>query len=162
MTRCAVYRHYDAEGVLLYVGMTFNPPKRMVEHRCCSPWADNVARTEIDWFATREEAAEAERIAIKAGRPAANVLHLHRVKRVAVSPATALGRYINEQPPRKMGDWADEFGIARTSLHGLLAEVRSPGLSVATRIETVTGGAVPVRAWPKLAAVIAAGERGAA
>ena len=33
-----VYRAYDAEGVLLYVGSSNHPPQRYEYHRQHSPW----------------------------------------------------------------------------------------------------------------------------
>jgi hypothetical protein len=51
-TRPCVYRHYDVEGRLLYVGATQDIKKRDEGHRYASPWAKDVARTEIIYFET--------------------------------------------------------------------------------------------------------------
>lgn len=57
--------------------------------------------------------------------------------------------------------WADQLGISRPFLYGLLDGSRKPSLAVAAKIERATGGAVPITTWPNLNAVIEA-ARGAA
>lgn len=42
-----VYRCYDRAGRLLYLGCTYNPRKRLAEHRSTSSWFAEVARTEL-------------------------------------------------------------------------------------------------------------------
>lgn len=70
--RTALYRHYDADGVLLYVGIAVDPAMRFKTHAKQAPWTAFAARHEGEWFATREEAAEAERAAIRDERPLFN------------------------------------------------------------------------------------------
>lgn len=52
--KCAVYRHYDAVGALLYVGCSLNPMVRSGAHKRQAPWIDQVAWIRIDWFDTQE------------------------------------------------------------------------------------------------------------
>jgi plasmid maintenance system antidote protein VapI len=73
-----------------------------------------------------------------------------------------LSDHIKTDTAKTRAEWADAFGISRPYLHGLINGTRSPSVDVAVRIEAATGGAVPVRSWPRLAAVIDAAERGAA
>ncbi|MFI1728220.1 GIY-YIG nuclease family protein [Streptomyces acidicola] len=70
--RTALYRLYDAEGVLLYVGITNMPNVRFATHRS-KPWWKQVLRKEIEWFDTRQPAAEAEVLAIRNEQPLYNV-----------------------------------------------------------------------------------------
>ena len=70
--RTNLYRHFDADGVLLYVGISFNALKRTSEHMKCSPWAGDIKRIEIDEFATRKSAMIAETDAIQAEKPLYN------------------------------------------------------------------------------------------
>jgi excinuclease UvrABC nuclease subunit len=72
MTRTQLYRHYDAQGALLYVGIAIDAGPRLKKH----PWAKAVVRSAIAVFQTREEAAAAEAKAIRAERPKYNVVHL--------------------------------------------------------------------------------------
>lgn len=61
----AVYRLYDVEDRLLYVGMGRNPMGRWASHADQHVWWPAVARFEVAWYATRQEAAAEERRALK-------------------------------------------------------------------------------------------------
>jgi hypothetical protein len=68
-----LYRHFDAAGQLLYVGISLNAIKRLDQHRAQARWFDRIARVEIEQFPTWEEAAAAEVKAIAEERPECNV-----------------------------------------------------------------------------------------
>ena len=76
MDSTAVYRLYNAAGVLLYVGCTRNLPARMASHRAGKPWAGEIARTEVAWYDTRSGALAAETAAIIAEDPRHNVVRM--------------------------------------------------------------------------------------
>lgn len=61
----AVYRLYDADGRLLYVGMGRNPMGRWASHADQHAWWTDVARFEVTWYPTRREAAAEERRALR-------------------------------------------------------------------------------------------------
>lgn len=54
--RTALYRLFDAEGVLLYAGIAAFPEARWREHAGIKPWWHLVADKTVDWFETRIEA----------------------------------------------------------------------------------------------------------
>ncbi len=56
----ALYRHLDADGRLLYVGISVNPFERTQYHRHCAHWFRRVATIQIDWFPSRDLARAAE------------------------------------------------------------------------------------------------------
>ncbi len=60
----AVYRFYDEDNVLLYVGQTPAPIERFHEHRDDKPWFDEVTHFSTDWHLSREDAEWAEDAAI--------------------------------------------------------------------------------------------------
>lgn len=64
VTRTALYSYYDADDVLLYVGITDNLHERTYAHVKRSSWMDFAARSTVERFPTREaaEAEEEERI----------------------------------------------------------------------------------------------------
>lgn len=68
----ALYRHFDLNGELLYVGITNHPQLRWLQHRETSPWAWLVADTTLHWLPDRAKAAAAERRAIRTERPLFN------------------------------------------------------------------------------------------
>ncbi|MFC9268967.1 GntR family transcriptional regulator [Streptomyces zhihengii] len=70
--RTALYRLFDADGRLLYIGISNNPEYRFNQHRRDKPWWPLVARNEVTWFDSLPDAAAAEKVAIKAESPAHN------------------------------------------------------------------------------------------
>lgn len=67
----AVYRCYDADGALLYIGVTTDVKRRMQLHASNkrSPWVARVARVEHEWYEDRVDALLAERLATVAESP---------------------------------------------------------------------------------------------
>lgn len=68
----AIYRQYDKNGRLLYVGFSDHVFARIAGHSR-SPWSQKIARIEITRFDDRDEAIKAERIAISEERPIHNL-----------------------------------------------------------------------------------------
>lgn len=73
--KTAVYRHYDADGALLYVGLSRNPLKRWGQHKALALWFYDISRIEIQWFDSREDASDAEIRAVKSERPIFNTVY---------------------------------------------------------------------------------------
>lgn len=73
--RTALYRHYDADGLLLYIGITQDFKNRDSVHGFQSPWWKYVADSQVEWFASRTEAVRAESSAIKSEDPLFNSFH---------------------------------------------------------------------------------------
>lgn len=71
----ALYRFYDANDQLLYIGVSLEIAWRWRSHSRTKPWWTTVARATIDHYDTRRGALAAERAAIKAERPLWNVTH---------------------------------------------------------------------------------------
>lgn len=82
--RCALYRHFDAKGVLLYVGISDNPAARSDQHKAHSPWFTFSNETTVEWFETRKQADTAERKAIADERPVFNTAHNARNRKAAI------------------------------------------------------------------------------
>jgi predicted GIY-YIG superfamily endonuclease len=71
--RTCVYRFYDIDDALLYVGLSMNLEGRLAKHRRRA-WWPQVVRQEVEWFAGREAAKAAERAAIRAENPIHNIV----------------------------------------------------------------------------------------
>lgn len=71
-----LYRLFDRQGQLLYVGITVSPGHRFTHHKAMKSWWPDVdpARTTLTLHASREEAAEAEVAAIQAEKPVHNIV----------------------------------------------------------------------------------------
>jgi len=65
-----LYRLYDSDRVLLYVGHTTDPFRRLGEHQKIQPWAADIAHMESEPI--DGDPAVAEMNAIRAGRPKYN------------------------------------------------------------------------------------------
>lgn len=87
--RCEVYRHFDADGALLYVGMGWSSLARLMRgHRKQSHWFDQIARIEIERFPTREAAYKAEWDAIVKEKPRYNLATPGKTGSLLVSAET--------------------------------------------------------------------------
>lgn len=69
-----IYRHFDSEGRLLYVGMSLNVMRRTRSHFHSAAWWDEVATITIQRFETKADACAAELHAIRTEGPLHNRL----------------------------------------------------------------------------------------
>jgi hypothetical protein len=69
----AVYRLFDADDRLLYVGVTENVKARFSHHASSKPWWPDVARHTVEWMDNRDDAEAAEKLAISTEMPVWNV-----------------------------------------------------------------------------------------
>ena len=67
-----LYRHFDSNGVLLYVGISASAIKRFKDHKNGSHWSSRVASITIERYETRQEAEQAETNAIVLEKPLHN------------------------------------------------------------------------------------------
>ena len=98
-----LYRFFDAQDVLLYVGITSVGPSRWSDHERNREWWSLVVRVSIEQFPDRALAMVAERAAILAEQPAYNTVHMvPREPRVRIKGKHGLGTVI----ARDDGRWA--------------------------------------------------------
>jgi hypothetical protein len=71
--RTCVYRHFDADGTLLYVGITSSSSRRESGHLLNSLWHGMSASRTEEWFPNRADAEAAEVKAIKDEEPLFNI-----------------------------------------------------------------------------------------
>ncbi|NUR04241.1 MAG: GIY-YIG nuclease family protein [Streptomyces sp.] len=71
--RTALYRLFDANGALLYVGITNDPEVRWKAHSHKKPWWPEVTEKAVMWFVDRTAAATAEARAIRLEAPLWNI-----------------------------------------------------------------------------------------
>lgn len=70
--RTALYRLYDANGTLIYVGISKNPEVRWGTHKSEQPWWPQVVRKTVEWYDDRTTAAKAEAVAVRTENPLMN------------------------------------------------------------------------------------------
>lgn len=74
--KTCLYRHFDYNDTLLYVGISINPISRQYQHSNNSDWwGTNLSRTEYEWYDTNEGALYAEMAAIRKEKPIYNKRH---------------------------------------------------------------------------------------
>lgn len=71
----SVYRYYDRDGLLIYVGITSRGARRNYEHNASKDWWPYVARQEVDHYETRALALRHERSLILRHCPPFNRQH---------------------------------------------------------------------------------------
>ncbi|SDL28519.1 GIY-YIG nuclease family protein [Streptomyces indicus] len=70
--RTAVYRFFDADDVLLYVGIATNVTKRWRQHENAKNWWHLIARSSVTWFESRSGAEAEEARSVDEERPLYN------------------------------------------------------------------------------------------
>lgn len=85
MKETFLYRHFDADGKLLYVGISLSAITRLRQHREISPWFNQIRRVDIETHPDRDAAMNAEAKAISEESPKFNI---------------KLGKYRPEKLPR--------------------------------------------------------------
>lgn len=141
--RTALYRLYDGEGVLLYVGITNMPNVRFAAHSMKSWWR-RVDRKDIVWFADRQQAERAETRAIRDERPVFNVAKSPWRSVVAAAELDDLPNDLDEfdlrlvDVARARHQAKEELLAADVELRKLVAEGRAAGLGP-SRMAKLTG-----------------------
>lgn len=74
----ALYRMFDADGRLLYIGQSQQMALRMRAHDRHSWWFPFVTDLTVEWLPTRDAAMVAEALAIKEESPRYNAAHADR------------------------------------------------------------------------------------
>jgi hypothetical protein len=142
--RSALYRLYDSEGTLLYVGISAHPSERLKQHAGDKAWWHHVARHEITWIDSRDEAVKAEAEAMRSELPLYNGYHHlggdwpqqarkyddtaeRAAVREAVRTAIARGEYKPDTylPGAAVGR---QFGVSATIAFHALSELASEGV----------------------------------
>ena len=75
MSKCALYRHWDKYGNLIYVGISKDPYLRLRGHKHKSKWFCEIKNISIEWFDSKRLAQKAEIYAIKTEHPKFNTRH---------------------------------------------------------------------------------------
>jgi predicted GIY-YIG superfamily endonuclease len=73
MTTTYLYRLLDNEARLLYIGISNSPIYRLFQHLEEKPWAPQIVWQNVKRFDTREEAEQAEELAIRTEKPLYNI-----------------------------------------------------------------------------------------
>ena len=95
----ALYRYFDADGRLLYVGIASHFPSRVEQHARYDWWEPKSASMTIEHFPDRETAHAAELVAIRDERP--------RYNRAGSPRHQRLTDYLRERRDRRAPVWVE-------------------------------------------------------
>jgi len=70
-----LYRHWDKDDNLLYIGISYNGVSRLKQHSRSARWFEHIARVTIENFDSREDVEKAEKEAIIREKPIYNIVH---------------------------------------------------------------------------------------
>lgn len=98
--RTALYRHWDADGNLLYVGISLSAVARLSRHISGSPWADKIVNVTVEYLPSRDEALVAEKAAIMEEKPIWNKVHNRGALLGANDNASRIDQLIPHDPDR--------------------------------------------------------------
>ena len=73
MNKTTLYRYFDSEGQLLYVGITGNIKGRQSQHAKKAEWFSQIANATYEHYDFRNDAFRAEAIAIRTEKPIHNI-----------------------------------------------------------------------------------------
>jgi hypothetical protein len=123
--RTALYRLYDQNERLMYIGITANPTARWARHAEEKDWWPRVSIREVEWFSTRAEAEVAECAEIGRRLPPEN-------RDRGVLPATYVTGSSNaEGPGEAMLQLVEAYGRAAKQL----AEARDAATAARESLE---------------------------
>lgn len=112
--RTALYRFYDADEALLYVGVTDDTNVRWKTHAAVKPWWPQVARKTVEWHDDRKIAEAHERRAIREENPLHNVQHAPRLNPVTRESWWAFVARVSGD--ESQSDIARKLGISQPSV----------------------------------------------
>lgn len=126
----ALYRHFSADGTLLYIGVSARIPQRIKEHAKHSFWWKDVTRIEIEHFDDRKSVLEAERLAIINEKPLHNSYHnnlpviAEPQSSVAISRENITARIVGVRPLYRENKAAEALGISTAIIRKEIANGR--------------------------------------
>lgn len=115
-----LYRHFDSDGRLLYVGVSLSTLRRLTQHRDKSAWFQSIQRVTVERFPSRAAAFEAERRAIATERPLHNVAGTAPRQRTVSkyeSERAIVERLVSLRPIYKIVDVAALLDIGPSTVH---------------------------------------------
>ncbi|MGW1497553.1 GIY-YIG nuclease family protein [Streptomyces mirabilis] len=118
----AVYRLWDAEGNLLYIGSSYDPEERCKEHRK-KPWWPEVARRSDEWHSNRGTAYKEELKAIAVERSKYNRMGTPGYR----TPDTEAIRRRKELAPLRQKLMEESWGVGTAARKAARADGASVG-----------------------------------
>ncbi|HJV75458.1 MAG TPA: GIY-YIG nuclease family protein [Noviherbaspirillum sp.] len=140
--KTALYRHFDKDGILLYVGISLSALTRLGQHRENAHWFNSISDVKMEFFDSRQEAIAAEKAAIKSERPRHNIIHAEDIPQATVMNAALRERLlkileqriIHINPAYKLDDAALALGLPLATLKKMIDQ------GLISCVELIDGG----------------------
>jgi hypothetical protein len=121
-----LYRCFDEDGNLLYVGISWSAPLRFQQHSRHSFWWQEVTRITLERFPSRTAAEAAEQVAIRTEAPRYNSLHaVEKPLPRGIDPAHAAWQVVSARL-NEFGTWNVDLlpptGHPEISINGIGSE----------------------------------------
>lgn len=143
-----LYRHFDENNSLLYVGISLSTFNRLSQHKDHSEWFKKIKNVTIEHFPTREEAMAAERQAIKSENPKFNIAmrktmaeiekeqkEQNKITQLAMAEKSKLTkRYVEHWLAYHLDDLRGMLSMTKDELHRHVAEGRLSTFQVEGRM----------------------------
>ena len=122
-----LYRHYDENGMLLYVGISLSTTTRLSQHKAHSRWFSKIDTIKVVHYTSRKAALAAEKRAIKSEGPKYNKAYgtyrtVEPKQLVERTRADLLNRIVSLKPVYSLYDVSMIFDISSTSVHQMAAD----------------------------------------
>ena len=117
-----LYRHFNSDNKLLYVGISLNSINRLNQHKSSSGWFDEISNVTIEKHQSRKEALIAERSAIYNESPKYNIQRPDDTasNHVERSKNEILNRVVNFKPVYTMQEACDFLTLPKTAIKELM------------------------------------------
>jgi hypothetical protein len=150
--RTALYRCYDREGTLLYIGVAKHFGLRWSRHKAKAPWWDQVHRQTVEWCDSRPEALAAEAAAIFTEQPKYNVVHIkgtkRRARKQAAQPVVVSEPAVPKPPVVTLGPGVTQEMVDRLDAFDLACELAEAETRKRWSERRRREGYIPVNAEP--------------
>lgn len=136
-----LYRHFNKDDKLLYVGISLCAVHRLVTHRTESEWFEEITKITIESFNSSEDALKAEYEAIQKEFPIYNRKGNYRSPDAAAAAQAfhareKLADRIVFKPAYKISEAAQTLDISEGGLRRLISERRIGCVTIGTRSQT--------------------------
>ena len=122
-----LYRHYDKDGLLLYVGISLSALNRLSQHKTQSRWFIKIDTVKVTHYTSRKAALAAEKRAIKSEKPKYNKTYgtyrtVEPKQLVEKTRSDLLNRIVSIKPVYSLHDVSIIFDISLLSVHKMVSD----------------------------------------
>jgi predicted GIY-YIG superfamily endonuclease len=110
-----LYRHYDSDDTLLYVGISLNAVARLYQHKK-SKHHEQIKKVKVEQFPSKEDALSAEKDAIVNEKPKYNIMHNDHPKNNCVANRRSFYNTIIDKSRREMYEFMKDFDTEMNSI----------------------------------------------